>query len=107
LEGMLVEMGALVPEVVGAHDGRVAPGIAAAEPALLDHRHIGDAMLLGEVIGRRQAMAAAADDDDVVARPRLGAAPGFGPVLMIAARVARQAEDRVAGSHRLSPASTA
>src|SRR5262249_11807459 len=44
------------------------------------------------------------DDDDVVARPRLGAAPGFGPVLMIAARIARQAEDRVAGSHRLSPA---
>ena len=57
-----------VPQVVGADDRGVAAGIAAAEPALLQHRDIGDAVLLGEVVGGREPMAAAADDDDVVFR---------------------------------------
>ena len=62
--------------VVGADDRGVAADVAGAQPALLQHRHIGEAMLLGEVIGRRQAMPAAADDDDVIFRLRLGLAPG-------------------------------
>lgn len=68
---MLVDVHALFVEIVRADDGGVAPGIAAAEPALLDHRHIGDAVLLGEIVGSTQAVAAGADDDDVVFGTRL------------------------------------
>src|SRR5215467_10715224 len=100
-------MGALVPQIVGANHGGVPPGIAAAQPSLLDHRDIGNAMLLGEVIGRRQAMPAAADDDDVIGRPRLGAAPGLGPVFVVAARVARQAEDGITRLHPALPKNAA
>jgi hypothetical protein len=96
LERVLVEEGAFVPEVVGAHHGGVAPRVAAAEPALLEHRDPGDAVVLGQVICGRQAVAAAADDDHVVLGPRLRAAPGRLPVLVMAERVARQAEDRIA-----------
>ena len=59
------------------------PGVAAADPALLDHRDVGDAVLLGEVIGGREPVAAAADDDDVVAVLRAVVAPRPLPVLMI------------------------
>src|SRR3546814_9662636 len=76
LQCMLVERRRLVPQVVGAHDGGVAPGVAAAQPAALHHRDGADAVQLGQVIGSRQAVAAAADDDHVVARLRLGALPG-------------------------------
>ena len=69
-------------EVVRPHDGGVAPGIATADPARFEHGHIRDAMVLRKVVGRGQAVAAAADDDDVVARPRLGIAPGRCPVGM-------------------------
>ena len=66
-QGMLVELGVGAQQVVGAHDRGVASGVAAAQPALLQHRDIGDAVLLGEVVGRRQAVAAAADDHHLVA----------------------------------------
>ena len=66
LQRMVVDAGALVVEIVGADDGGVAAGIAAAEPALFEHRDIGDAVLLGKVVGSGQPMAAGADDDDVV-----------------------------------------
>ena len=66
LQRMLVERGALVPQIVGADHRGVAPGVAAAEPALLQHRDIGDAVEAGEVVGSGQAMTAGADDDDIV-----------------------------------------
>src|SRR5262249_4361032 len=96
---MLVEERALIPQIIGADDGRVAPGIAATEPPFLEHGDIGDPMLLGEIVRRRQSVAASADDDDVVLRLRLWAAPGELPVLVIIQRVARETEDRIAGSH--------
>ena len=71
VERVIVDRGALVEEVVGADDRGVAAGIAAADPALLDHGDIGHAVQLGEVVGRREAVPAAADDDGVVARLRL------------------------------------
>jgi hypothetical protein len=96
LQRVLVKMRALVPEIIGAHDGGVAAGVAAADPALLQHGDIGDAVLLGEVVSRRQAVAAAADDDDVILRLWLRAAPGFLPVLMVAESIPGEGEDRIA-----------
>jgi len=56
------------------------PVFAAADPALLQHGDVADAVLLGEVVGRGEAVAAAADDDDVVFRPGFRAAPGERPI---------------------------
>ena len=84
LQRVVVDAGALVIEVVGADDGGVAAGIAAAEPALFQHRDIGDAVLLGEVVGGGEAMAAGADDDDIVFRARLGRGPLLLPALVAA-----------------------
>src|SRR5215469_3487805 len=42
LHGVLVDRGALVPEVVGADDGRVARHIAAGQPAPLQGGDVGD-----------------------------------------------------------------
>src|SRR5260370_26007008 len=92
---MLVELGVLPMQIVRAHDRRVAPGIAAAKPALLEHRDIGDAVVLREVIGRGEAMTAAADDEDVVVRLWRRLAPGRFPVTVAAQGMARQAEDRI------------
>src|SRR3546814_3953073 len=62
-------------QVVGAHDRRVAPDVAAAEPPLLQHRDPGDAVALGEIVGGGEPVPAAADDDDLVGRLRLRRAP--------------------------------
>ncbi len=75
---MFVKMRAFIVEIVGADDGGVAPGIAAAEPALFDHRDVGDAVLLGQIIGSTQAMTARADDDDII----LSLGFGIGPLLL-------------------------
>ena len=94
LQRMLVERGALVPQVVGADHRGVAPGVAAAEPALLQHRDIADPVARGEVVGGGEPVPAGADDDHLVGRLRRGAAPLLGPALVVAQRVAGEAEDR-------------
>ena len=38
-------------QIIGAHDGGVAAGIAAADPAALDHGHIGDTVIFRQIIG--------------------------------------------------------
>ena len=96
LHRLLVEVRRLVPQVVGADDRRVAPGVAAADPALLEHGDVGDAVLLGEVVRGREPVPAAADDDDVVLALRLGAAPRLLPPLVVGERVAGEAPDRIA-----------
>ena len=53
-------------QVIGPNDRGVAPDIAAAEIPLLHHRDIRDAVLPGQVIGGRQSVSAAADNDDVI-----------------------------------------
>ena len=90
LEGVLVEGRALVVEVVGADDRGVAAGIAASDPALLQHGDVGDAVDGREVVGRRQAVAAAADDDDVVGRFRLRIPPLTAPALVAPERFREQ-----------------
>ena len=66
LQRMVVERGALVEEIVGADDRRVAACVAAADPALLHHRDVAHPELAGEIIGCAQPVPAAADDDRVV-----------------------------------------
>ncbi len=63
-----VEAHALAGQVVGADHCGVARGIAATQIALFQHRDIADAVVLREVIGGGQAMAAAADDHHVIGR---------------------------------------
>ena len=95
LERELVEMRVGVEVVVRAHDRRIAPGVAAAEPALFEHCDVGEAVLLREVVRGREPVSAAADDDRVVARFWRRTAPRKRPALVVAPRVARQREDRV------------
>src|SRR6266851_555414 len=93
---MLVDPRTLVPQIVGADDRRVAPGIAEPDRPLFQDRDIADAMLLGKVVSGRQPMPAAADDDDLVARLRRRLAPGRLPEAVPGQRVARQGEERIA-----------
>ncbi len=83
-------------QVVGADDRRVAADIAGADIALFQHRDIGDAEFLGEVIGRRQSMPAAADDNHVIVALRNRAAPGRLPVLVAAKRIEKDGKGGVA-----------
>ena len=89
---VLVEVRRLIPQVVGAHDGGVACGVTAAQPALLDHRDVLHAKLFGQVIGRGQTVTATADDDHVVHRLGRWIAPHALPVFVVAERVLEQAE---------------
>lgn len=80
IERAVIKTRALVIEVVRADDSRVATRVAAAEPALVDHRDIGDPMLLREVVCRTQAVPAGADDHHVVSSLGLGIRPLLSPV---------------------------
>ncbi len=95
LQRVLIERRAFVPQIVRANDGGVASRVAAAEPALLQHGHVPDAVLLGEVVRRRQPVAAAADDHHVVLGFWLGAAPRERPVLVVAESISNKAEYRI------------
>ena len=66
LEAVLVEPHRFGDAVVGPDDGGVAARVARPDVVGLDDRHVGDAVLGGEVIGRGETMAATADNDHVV-----------------------------------------
>src|SRR5450631_4305458 len=72
---MIVEGGAFVEQVIGANDGGIAARVAAADPSFLEHRNVGQAVFLRQVIRRPQSMSAAAHDDGVVGGLGLGLAP--------------------------------
>ena len=101
LHRLLVEVGRLGPEVVGAHDGRVAGRVAAAQVAALDHRDVVDAVLTGQVKSRCETVPAGADDHDVVFALRLGRAPLSLPAFVVRHRVAQQGPDGEFLHHRL------
>ena len=75
LERVLVDRGALVPEIVRADDRRVARDVPAGEPAALDHRHVGETVLLRQVVRGGEPVPAAAHDHDLVRPLRLGRPP--------------------------------
>ena len=98
LQRMFVERRRFLPQVIGADDRGVAPGVAAAKPAFLEDGDIGEAVLLGEVIGSREPVPARPDDDRLVRRLRLRIAPLLRP-----ARIVRKGLQRHIGkgkSHR-------
>jgi hypothetical protein len=91
---VLVDRDALVEQVVRTDDGRVAAGVAAADPAFLDDRDVGEAVFGGEVVRGAEPVAAAADDDRVVRGLRLGLAPLLAPVAMLREAPPQQRESR-------------
>ena len=96
----VVQRDGLGIEIVRAHDRRVAPGVAAAEPTLLDDRHARAAMGLRQIIGGREAVAAPADDHEIVGRLRLRLAPRLRPALMAAETLAQNPQRGIARAHR-------
>ncbi len=72
------------------------PHVAAADPALLEHGDAQRAVVLGEVEGRSQAVAAAADNDDVIVALGGGIAPGWAPARMAAQGLAQHRKNRIA-----------
>jgi len=68
LEAVLVERDRFGDAVVAADDRGVAAGVARTDEAGIQHAHVGDAVAGGQVVGGRQAVAAGADDHDVVRR---------------------------------------
>ena len=76
---LVLEADARFAQVVRADHRGVAPGVAAPEPAALEHRHPGQALVARQVQGGGQPMPAATDDHGVVSRRRLGPAPGTRP----------------------------
>ena len=95
LHRALVEGGVARQQIVRANDRGVAPDIAGAEIALLQHGDIGDAMLLGEVIGGGETMPAA-DNDHVVSRLRLRLPPGLRPAAIAGEPLLQEGEGRIA-----------
>ena len=86
LEGVLVDAGALVPQIVRPDQGGVACHVAAGQPATLEHRDVGDAVVFGQVVRGRKAVSAAADDHDVVGLLRFRCPPEeFGMVRQVRA----------------------
>ena len=94
--GKLVDRDRGVLQVVRADDRGVAARIAAAKPALLDDRDAPRLVMLGEVVGGGEPVAARAHDHHIVFRLQLGAPPGAAPFAVVAHRVAGEGKDRVA-----------
>src|ERR1700691_490209 len=86
-------------KVVRPHDRRVAAGVAAAEPALFDHADAGAIVGLGEVIGGREAMSAAADDDEIIGRLGLRLAPGLRPTFLAGEALPQESKGGIARAH--------
>ena len=76
LEGFFIERVVFFQQVIGADDGGVAAHIARTDMVLLQHRHIGDAVFLGQIIGGRQSMPAAAHNDHIIVRLGFRLPPG-------------------------------
>ena len=94
--GLLVDRGGRILEVVRADDGGVAPGVAAPQPALFQHRHIGDAVVAAEIIGGGEPVAARAHDHHIIFTLRLGACPGARPAPVKAQALAQDCQGVVA-----------
>lgn len=94
---MLVEFPVAGKEIVRPDDGGVAPRIAATDPPLFENGDILQPMFPGEVIGRRQPVQPAADDDDVVMPPRFGITPLSRPAALAVKPVPEDVPRREAG----------
>jgi hypothetical protein len=96
LHRVLVERLVARQQIVRADDRRIAARVARADVALLEERHVADAVVLREVVGGREAVPPAADDDHVVRGLRGRVAPCGGPAAMPGKRLAHEAQQRIA-----------
>src|SRR6267143_13908 len=96
---MVVERGALVVQVVGADDGGVAAGVAAADPAFFEHCDVGEAVLAREVVGCPEPVTTAADDQGVIGSLGFGTAPLLRPAAL-AGQAPYQQRQAGEGLHR-------
>src|SRR3977135_1533908 len=99
---MVVERGALVEQVVGADDGGVAAGVAAADPAFFEHCDVGEAVLARAVVGASHPVPPAADDEGVIGGLGLGTAPLRRPAAL-AGQAPYQQRQAGEGLHRRVP----
>ena len=79
LQAVGIEFAVARQKVIRPHNRGVAPDVAGAKVAFLQHRDVAQAVVLGEVIGGGKPMPATTDDDGVIARLRLGVAPDRAP----------------------------
>src|SRR5439155_11573687 len=79
LDALPVEIGTLRRAVVGPDDGRVPPGGARADVALLEDGHVRNPVVLGQVVRGRKAVRAAADNYDVVLASKVAARAPHAP----------------------------
>src|SRR5579863_9412353 len=91
---MLVQRSTVIVQVVRAYDRGVARGVAAADPALLEHRDVAQAVFARQVVRGAQPMATAADDDGLVFGLELGRAPLRGPATLAAQPLEQQCQCR-------------
>ena len=82
-----------VLQVIGANNCRVAACVATAQPAFFNHRHIGDAEILAQIIGSGQAMPTSANNHHVIGFFCLGIAPGTAPTAVLTHRLTRDSKD--------------
>ena len=82
LERQFIKGGIAGQQIVGTDDGGVAPDIARADIAFLDHGNAADIVVLGEIMGSGQTMTTAADNHHIIMTRRLGAAPGRRPAAL-------------------------
>ena len=88
LQRMRIELRVAAEQIVRPHDRGVAPDVAAAEIAALQHRDVPDPVIAREIVGGRQPVPAAADHHDVVGRLRRRLAPHRRPAPVAAQRIA-------------------
>src|SRR6516164_4337669 len=98
---MVVERCAFGKEVVGADDRGVAAGITAADPALLEHRDVGQPMLARQVIGGAEAMTTAPDDERVIGWFGVGMTPLGLPAALASETASQQRQAGKALHHRI------
>src|SRR3546814_17712033 len=87
-------------EVVRTDHRSVAPVVSSADPSPLDHGNIGHAVVFGEIIGRSEAVPAAADDDRVISRLGLRLPPRGLPAALAVQTLAYQRQCGIASRHK-------
>jgi hypothetical protein len=99
LQRKLIEGFVPIQQVVRPDDRGVAAHVAAAEVTLFQDRDPGLAEFLGEVVGRGEAVAAAADDDIIVFGPGVGVAPDGFPALVASKSLGNDPKSGIAHRH--------
>src|SRR5437016_4270272 len=103
---MLVEKRGFIPQIIGTDDGRIAGSITAAKIALLDDGDVADAMVLGQIVRRGEAVPACPDDDDVVGLFGVSAPPRRIPTFVVLEALREKRPGRIIFPHQNSPATS-